>query len=177
MGLLDCLSSVMATFAVNYIANSGTIVLIGQSVPQRRCFATVGSVPLPVRLLIRRILLQAIPISMLFSRMFLGATYNSAQYAGALTVCMGIIVVLLPEMFGGSTSSGDDTHNQMAWALVLMLSCIPSVLSSVYKEKALQVCAPPFLYCNFEVLVSPVVRGIILFYEHRSLLLLKRGKT
>ena len=52
MGALDCLSAVMSTFAVNYIVNSGTIVLIGQS---------------------------AIPISMVFSKIFLGATYTLSQ--------------------------------------------------------------------------------------------------
>lgn len=52
MGTLDCLSSIMAMFAVNYIANASTIVLIQQS---------------------------AIPISMAFSKLTLGAIYSGSQ--------------------------------------------------------------------------------------------------
>ncbi len=42
MGLLDCLSGVMGTFAVNYIISSGTIVLINQSaIPISMAFSKV----------------------------------------------------------------------------------------------------------------------------------------
>ena len=110
MGALDCISGAMAIFAVNYISSGSMIVLIQQS---------------------------AIPISMLFSKVTLGATYSMAQYGGAAVVCAGIVIVLLPSM-DGSAPAADNGHNQILWSVVMMLSCIPQAISSVYKEMALQ---------------------------------------
>lgn len=82
------------------------------------------------------------------SRLFLGATYSHAQYVGATVVCVGIFVVLMPEMQTQNVEKNDNGHNQVIWAGVLMLSCIPSVMSSVYKEMALQVLL--LIPCPFE---------------------------
>jgi hypothetical protein len=68
MGTLDCLSSIMAMFAVNYIANASTIVLIQQS---------------------------AIPISMAFSKLTLGAVYSGSQVREMPLVCFCKFVVIL----------------------------------------------------------------------------------
>jgi len=59
---------------------------------------------------------------------------------------------------GGSTTS-DNGHNQVLWALVNIVSCIPMALSSVYKEKALQGQAIDVVYLNgwvavFQMLLS-----------------------
>jgi drug/metabolite transporter (DMT)-like permease len=76
------------------------------------------------------ILLQqaAIPISMLISRYMLDATYNKYQYGGAVVVAAGIAVVLVPTMTSGGSP---------LWALMMIFSCVPMTLSSVYKEIAL----------------------------------------
>ena len=113
MGALDCLCGAMSMFAVNYISSGSMLVLIQQA---------------------------SIPISMALSKAFLGATYSAAQYLGAAVVCVGIVVVLSPQ-FSGSATTEDNGHSQVMWSGVLMLSCVPSVMSSVYKESALQVRA------------------------------------
>jgi drug/metabolite transporter (DMT)-like permease len=76
------------------------------------------------------ILLQqaAIPVSMVISRYLLNAQYNKYQYLGAFIVAAGIAVVLAPTMNGGGSP---------LWAIVMIVSCVPMTLSSVYKEIAL----------------------------------------
>lgn len=70
----------------------------------------------------------AIPISMVISKYLLKAEYNKFQYFGAVIVAGGIIVVLAPSLSGG----GD-----VMWSIIMIASCIPMALSSVYKELAL----------------------------------------
>lgn len=70
---------------------------------------------------------SAIPISMVISRYLINARYNKYQYAGAIVVAGGITIVLAPSIAGGS----------VLWASVMMLSCVPMTLSSVYKEISL----------------------------------------
>jgi drug/metabolite transporter (DMT)-like permease len=133
MGCLDCVASAMSMFATNYIVSGSEISLIQQS---------------------------AIPISMGLSKFILGAKYSPSQYIGAVMVCAGIVVVLTPPKPapGSSSSGGDDPsaaggdegngHNQILWAVVMMVSCVPSVLSSVYKEMALQGQDIDVIYLN-----------------------------
>jgi drug/metabolite transporter (DMT)-like permease len=91
---------------------------------------------LPGSLLI--LLLQsAIPVSMFLSALILKATYHKVQYAGALVVCGGIIFVLGPELFGSSDDDDGNSSSVIIWSIVLIGSCIPMCLSSVYKEIAL----------------------------------------
>lgn len=111
MGMLDCVASAMQIFAVNFITNAGTIVLVQQS---------------------------AIPISMAVSKLTLGADYNRAQYIGATIVCAGIFLVLSPQLVGTVNPSSENGHNQVLWSFVMMVSCIPMASSSVYKEYALR---------------------------------------
>ena len=66
----------------------------------------------------------AIPISMIISKYLLKAEYNKFQYFGAVIVAGGIIVVLAPSLSGG----GD-----VMWSIIMIASCIPMALSSVYK--------------------------------------------
>lgn len=112
MGIFDSIAGIMASFAVNFISNASMIVLVQQS---------------------------AIPISMAISYYLLRATYSTSQYTGAGVVLMGIVVVLLPNFVGSSAASGaegdQDGPSQILWLGVLVLSCIPMCLSSVYKEK------------------------------------------
>ena len=78
------------------------------------------------------LLLQfAIPSSMIITRIFLKTKYTIPQYVGATIVTVGILIVLIPTLTGGGGSVS------IGWSLMLMGSCIPMCLSSVYKEKAL----------------------------------------
>mmetsp|Transcript_57475 Transcript_57475/g.130225 ORF Transcript_57475/g.130225 Transcript_57475/m.130225 type:complete len:385 (+) Transcript_57475:146-1300(+) len=80
MGFLDCVASTMQIFGVNYLTSGSTIVLIQQS---------------------------AIPISMVMSKLTLGASYSGSQYSGAALVCLGIVVVLSPQLVGPADSKAD----------------------------------------------------------------------
>lgn len=100
MGGLDSIASVMQIFPATYLP--GPLIIL--------------------------MLQAAIPISMIISKLILKAQYTKFQYAGAIIVAGGILVVLGPQLSGG----GD-----ILWCIVLMLSCVPMTLSSVYKEQAL----------------------------------------
>jgi hypothetical protein len=78
---------------------------------------------------------SAIPISMVISKYMINAQYNAYQYAGAVIVAAGIAVVLAPTMTEGGN---------IVWALVMMVSCVPMTLSSVYKvsSRLPPLCSP-----------------------------------
>lgn len=120
MGVYDSLAGIMQTFAVNYITNSSTIVLVQQS---------------------------AIPISMIISKITLKAQYTNAQYLGAFVVLLGIVVVLIPT-FSGNSSTDSNSIVELIWIAVLVVSCVPMCLSSVYKEKALGETEIDVVYLN-----------------------------
>jgi hypothetical protein len=127
MGAYDSLAGIMQTFAINYISNSGTIVLVQQS---------------------------AIPISMVISKIALQAQYTFSQYLGAFVVLLGIAVVLIPNFVnpnpsdGGEAAASTGGDMELLWIFVLVLSCIPMCLSSVYKEKALGEMEIDVVYLN-----------------------------
>jgi len=80
----------------------------------------------------------AIPVSMLLSRVILKKLYHKVQYVCAVVVCVGIIVVLFPSLT--DTGGDDDDSNAgslILWAMMMILSCVPMCLSSIYKEIAL----------------------------------------
>jgi hypothetical protein len=129
MGIYDSIAGIMQTFAVNYITNSGTIVLVQQS---------------------------AIPISMVISKISLQAQYTYAQYVGAAVVLLGIMVVLIPDLMpaapGTHTDDSADANAtskmELMWIFIMVISCIPMCLSSVYKEKALGETEIDVVYLN-----------------------------
>lgn len=95
----------------------------------------------------------AIPINMVLCKLILSASYNKYQYVGALIVAAGICTVLLPSMTGG----GDVT-----WAIVLILSCVPMTLSSVYKEIALGETELDPMYLNGWIAVFQLLASLVL---------------
>lgn len=123
MGFYDSLAGIMQTFAVNYISSSSTIVLVQQS---------------------------AIPISMAISKIALQAQYTFAQYLGASVVLLGIVVVLIPTFTAtpNQSSQTSDSAFQLVWIFILVISCVPMCLSSVYKEKALGETEIDVVYLN-----------------------------
>lgn len=72
---------------------------------------------------------------MVISKRLVGARYSITQYAGAAVVAAGIVIAIGPSLAVGTGGSGKG--QELAWSLVLVLSCIPMALSSVYKEMAL----------------------------------------
>ena len=79
------------------------------------------------------VLLQqvAIPVSLVISKLLLNAKYKIYNYVGALVVGIGLVVVLLPSFLHPSGSE------PILWIIIMILSCVPMALSSVYKEIAL----------------------------------------
>ena len=107
MGTLDSIAGVMQSCATAKMSSAGALVVL--------------------------LMQSAIPSSMIITKVFLKSRYKVYQYCGAVLVIAGILVVLVPQLVQG-VSGVDDLG---AWAAVLVLSCIPMCLSSVYKEKAL----------------------------------------
>lgn len=148
MGTFDSMANIMSSFAVNYIPSAGLIVLVQQS---------------------------AIPISMAISRFLLQARYTNAQYIGALIVCAGIFVVLAPTLFASTPhttiehESTTAAPNQLLWIIVLVLSCVPMCLSSVYKEKALGEVDIDVVYLNGWVSVFQAIVSIPLSFPSASI--------
>ena len=108
MGLLDSLAGVMQSLALAKLTSGALIVLLLQA---------------------------AIPMSMLITKIFLKTSYRVSQYVGAVVVIGGLLIALLPQLLSGG--SGTDATTTAIWAAVLVGSCIPMCLSSVYKEFAL----------------------------------------
>lgn len=95
----------------------------------------------------------AIPINMILCKLILKAEYNKFQYTGALIVAAGIATVLVPSM----TGAGDVT-----WAIILILSCVPMTLSSVYKEIALGETELDPMYLNGWIAVFQLIFSLFL---------------
>jgi len=123
MGVLDGIAGLMQSFAVNYIPSGSLITLLYQS---------------------------AIPISMIISKFILKAKYGIHHYVGAAVVFVGVVVVLIPSFLPGAASQNANVPQwlQGVWAGVLIASCIPMTLSSVYKEKALGEVEIDVVYMN-----------------------------
>lgn len=95
----------------------------------------------------------AIPVSMIISRYLLNAKYNVFQYVGAVIVVSGIITVLAPILGGGGN---------IVWCIVMILSSVPSALSSVYKEIALGETNIDPVYLNGWIAVFQFLMSLIL---------------
>lgn len=123
--LVDAMASIMQIFAATYLSGP-LVILLSQA---------------------------AIPVSMVISRYLLKATYNYFQYAGALIVAGGIIVVLAPSLSAGGSP---------LWAVMMILSTIPMTLSSVYKEIALGETELDPIYLNGWIAVFQLLFSLVL---------------
>lgn len=118
MGGLDSVAGILQVFAATYLGGS-LIILLGQA---------------------------AIPISMLISSLLLKAKYTGYQYVGAVVVTLGLLIVL--GSGDSSSSSGTNPHLLVLWSGVMIFSCVPMCLSSVYKEKTLGEAELDAVYLN-----------------------------
>lgn len=120
MGGLDSLAGIMQIFAATYLDGS-LLILLTQS---------------------------AIPISMFISYFLLSARYIAFQYAGSFVVACGICVVLVPRLLGSGGESTISKSQMLLWSVIMICSCVPMTLSSVYKEKALGATELDPVYLN-----------------------------
>lgn len=133
MGALDSVSGIMQVFAATYLGGS-LLILLGQA---------------------------AIPVSMLISRLLLQTRYSAYQYVGAVVVSTGLLIVLGPSLSGSSGgSSATDPHAVVLWSVVMIASCVPMCLSSVYKEKALGEAELDPVYLNGWIAVFQLLMAI-----------------
>jgi len=139
MGVLDGIAGLMQSFSVNYIPSGSLIVLLTQS---------------------------AIPISMIISKIMLKTKYGLHHYAGAIIVIIGLVIVLIPNFLPGHSDGGNGASVSqvmlMVWSGVLITSCIPMTLSSVYKEKALGEVEIDVVYMNGWIAVYQFVISLAL---------------
>lgn len=132
MGFLDGAAGIMQTFASNVLPG-GLLILLQQS---------------------------AIPISMVLSKWLMKAQYKLQHYIGAVIVLLGLGVVLYPLFAkGGASGSGD---HALVWVFVMILSCVPMTLSSVYKERALGDVEMDVVYLNGYVAIYQFLFGILM---------------
>jgi hypothetical protein len=121
----------MQTFATNFINNGGLLILLQQS---------------------------AIPISMIITKYMLKVKYNYWNYIGAVVVMAGIMIVLGPSF---ATPDKDEPKLFFVWVAVMLVSCVPMTLSSVYKEKALGETEIDVVYLNGWVAVYQLIITLI----------------
>jgi len=133
MGVLDGIAGLMQSFAVN-----------GLSGP-----------------LIQLLMQAAIPISMIISKLILKAKYGIHQYIGATVVVVGLLIVMIPSLIG-SGGTKDSQFMTAVWAAVLIASCIPMTLSSVYKEKALGEVEIDVVYMNGWIAIYQLIITLVL---------------
>lgn len=131
MGGLDSVSGIMQVFAATYLGGS-LIILLGQA---------------------------AIPVSMAISSVLLKTKYSLYQYVGAVVVSLGLLIVLGPSL-SGSAGGGADPHTIVFWSVVMIVSCVPMCLSSVYKEKALGEAELDPVYLNGWIAVFQLIMAI-----------------
>jgi len=132
MGALDGVAGIMQTFATNYIYSGSLIILLLQA---------------------------AIPISMVISKFLLpNVKYNLQHYVGGFIVLLGLAEVLIPSFLGSTKVFGNASVGiSVVWCVVLMLSCVPMTLSSVYKEKAMGDVDLDVIYLNGWVAVYQLI--------------------
>jgi len=133
MGFLDGTAGIMQVFATTKIPSGALVILLSQA---------------------------AIPISMVISKILLKYKYEIQHYVGAATVFIGLGVVILPTFLNPQPSDAKiSTEMIVVWCVVMILSCVPMTLSSVYKEKSLGEQDIDVVYLNgwvavFQVLIS-----------------------
>jgi len=139
MGVLDGIAGLMQSFAVNSLAGP----------------------------LIQLLMQAAIPISMTISKLILKAKYGIHHYVGAAIVVVGLAIVLIPSFLPHPVDPDDEApkvSQQMiaVWASVLIASCIPMTLSSVYKEKALGEVEIDVVYMNGWIAIYQLIISLVL---------------
>lgn len=111
MGVLDGLASISAQFAVNYIYKSSLIPLLQQA---------------------------SLPLSMIASKLIVTdrEPFHKWNYVGSFIVFIGLLIVLIPGLIfdRGNSELNSDSKTPIFWCIILVLSCIPAVFSSAYKE-------------------------------------------
>jgi hypothetical protein len=136
MGILDGIAGLMQSFAVNGLAGP----------------------------LIQLLMQAAIPISMIISKLILKAKYGGHHYVGATVVVLGLLLVMIPTFLPGHEGNSNKSSQLMiaVWSCVLIASCIPMTLSSVYKEKALGEVEIDVVYMNGWIAVYQLIMTLIL---------------
>ena len=102
-----------------------------------------------------------IPMTLILSKLFLGATYSRKQNLGAIVIVVGAIFSVMPSMIkkGGSHRSA----TTMTGVVVFILSVVPGAFSNVYKEYAFKTSenSVDIYYMTVWVTLFQVLTGLL----------------
>jgi drug/metabolite transporter (DMT)-like permease len=153
MGYYDSIAGIMQTYAVNYITSASTVVLVQQSaIP---ISMVVSSLTLNSKYTVSQYIGATIVMSGIVFVLipeFIGSTNtiatsseissesNMGSFFTASSSSSSSILSSRDSSsihFNSSSISISSNSSELLWIAILVISCIPMCLSSVYKEKAL----------------------------------------
>lgn len=150
MGYYDSIAGIMQTYAVNYITSASTVVLVQQSaIP---ISMVVSSLTLNSKYTVSQYIGATIVMSGIVFVLipeFIGSTSTAtssesnmrSSFTASLSSSSSSILSSRDSSsihFNSSSSSSISSNSsELLWIAILVISCIPMCLSSVYKEKAL----------------------------------------
>jgi hypothetical protein len=173
MGMLDGAAGLMQGFATNYITKRPMIILLQQAA-------------IPSSMLISKLMLNAkyrlsqyLGAIIVFGGIIVVVIPGFLPKAAAQPSDEAIAPSRLGLFQHGSSSSsfapspsssaaaadvdaGDSAGSQIIWVLVMLLSCVPMCLSSVFKEKALGDCEIDVVYLNGWVAVFQLLFTVVM---------------
>jgi drug/metabolite transporter (DMT)-like permease len=77
-----------------------------------------------------------IPVTLMLSVCYLGASFSHMMYAGALIIFAGVAIELAPSLFSALHEGGNEASTSGFWALAFVLGQVPAALCSIYQEQA-----------------------------------------
>ena len=100
-------------------------------------------------------------MTLILSKLFLGAIYNRKQNGGALVIVIGAIFSVLPSLIRGG--GNDRSSTTMTGVVVFILSVVPGAFSNVYKEYAFKTSehSVDIYYMTVWVTLFQVLTGLI----------------
>ena len=149
MGYYDSIAGIMQTYAVNYITSASTVVLVQQSaIP---ISMVVSSLTLNSKYTVSQYIGATIVMSGIVFVLipeFIGSTSTAtsseisseSNMRSSFTASLSSSSSILSSRDSSSihfNSSISSNSSELLWIAILVISCIPMCLSSVYKEKAL----------------------------------------
>lgn len=110
----------------------------------------------------------AIPTSMILSKFLLQKTYTKEHWFGAITVLLGIGVVVFEQIFGDNNNDDDENSSDhssstttFVWSSVVLLAVIPTAISSIYKESYSQQNEIDPIYWNLWICIFQTIYSLI----------------
>lgn len=105
---------------------------------------------------------SAVPISMVLSKLLLQKTYTKEHWFGAITVLLGIGIVVAEPMFGSNDDENSiSTSSSFIWSSIVVLAMVPLAISSIYKESYSEENEIDPIYWNLWICTFQTIYSII----------------